>query len=55
MFFLLWHFAIHHCFQMNMYNKKLYTVECGQENIKITTMSDYFMFKGMIENGFVYK
>ena len=36
---------------MNMYGHKLYTVECSQENIKITTLNDYYMFKGMVESG----
>lgn len=36
---------------MNMYGHKLYTVECKQENIKITTLNDYYMFKGMVESG----
>ena len=35
---------------MSMYNIKLYTTECDQKNIKITTLNDYYMFKGMIEN-----
>ena len=35
---------------MSVYGYTLYTTECGQENIKITTPIDYYMFKGMYEN-----
>jgi 2-C-methyl-D-erythritol 4-phosphate cytidylyltransferase len=31
------------------YGVKLHIVEGPSENIKITTPSDYFMFKGMLE------
>ena len=34
---------------MSYYGGKLYTTECGPENIKITTPNDYYMFKGMLE------
>ena len=34
---------------MSMYGHKLYTVECKNENIKITTPIDYYMFKAIYE------
>ena len=35
---------------MSSYGYKLFTTECGPENIKITTPNDYYMFKGMYEH-----
>lgn len=34
---------------MQHYGYKLYTFECGEDNIKITTPIDYSIFKGLIE------
>ena len=34
---------------MSFYGHILHTVECGQENIKITTPNDYYMFKAIYE------
>lgn len=38
------------CTMMSMYGHKLYTAECGSENIKITTPDDYFLFKAILES-----
>ncbi len=38
------------CTMMSMYGYKLYTIECGSENIKITTPDDYFLFKAILES-----
>lgn len=38
------------CSMMSMYGYKLYTIECGSENIKITTPDDYFLFKAILES-----
>ena len=38
------------CTMMNMYGHRLYTIECGSENIKITTPDDYFLFKAILES-----
>lgn len=37
------------CSMMNHYGYKLHTIDGPVENIKITTPSDYFIFKAMIE------
>lgn len=37
------------CSMMNYYGYKLHTIEGPVENIKITTPSDYFIFKAMID------
>lgn len=34
---------------MNYYGYALYTVECGSENIKITTPADYYIFRAIYE------
>ena len=34
---------------MSDYGHSLYTVKCGYENIKITTPSDYFTFRALID------
>lgn len=34
---------------MSMYGHELFTVECREENIKVTTPNDYYMFKAMFE------
>ena len=36
---------------MQYYGYKLYTFNCGEDNIKITTPIDYDIFKGLIEAG----
>ena len=35
---------------MQYYGRKLFTVLCEPENIKITTQMDYFMFKGLLDS-----
>lgn len=37
------------CTLMNYYGKKLYIVECGYENIKITTPDDFYMFRALYD------
>lgn len=37
------------CTLMNYYGKKLYVVECGYENIKITTPDDFYMFRALYD------
>ena len=34
---------------MRYYGYELHTVECSPNNIKITTQTDYFMFKGLLD------
>ena len=34
---------------MSDYGHSLYSVKCGTENIKITTPSDYFIFRALID------
>lgn len=34
---------------MRHYGHSLHTVECSSNNIKITTQTDYFMFKGLLD------
>ncbi len=42
--------AIDSCTLMNMYNKKLSLVEGPIENIKITTKTDYFIYRAIFES-----
>ena len=35
---------------MHYYGVDLHIVKCFNDNIKITTISDYYMFKGIYEN-----
>lgn len=37
---------------MSLYGFELFTTDCSQENIKITTPNDYYMFKGIYEHMF---
>ena len=43
------HDFIDSCSMMNYYGYKLHTIVGPMENIKITTPTDYFVFKAMID------